>query len=199
MRKPTIVFGFLLAIGLHGAAIDLTPRYIDTFIDGVASRRLYFADDEKKIGVSLDHETKVESGHGGVVFRFSKIPDASFVIKPSPMTPDQPFDGIALERYREAARRLLPRGASEVKMIEEVADPLRINRWTGRRFVYSCETAELRVVLSVTFLNLNADDQLVLITTAPERTFAEAAERSFQIIRTWQEFLPGDEKPVKGN
>ncbi len=186
---------------LSGAAmaVDLTPRYIDTFIDGQTARRLYFADGEKKIGLSLDHETRVEAAAGGAVFRFGKFDDVTFLVKPSPMTPDQPFEGIALERYREASRRLLPPGAKNVKALEETPDPLPINRWTGRRFLYSCDVSEAVVMMSVTFLNLNEEDQLLLVTTASERNFTEAAERSFQVIRTWQELLPGDEVPPKSN
>ncbi|MEA3213651.1 MAG: hypothetical protein QOE70_6708 [Chthoniobacter sp.] len=52
---------------------------------------------------------------------------------------------------------------------------------------------------SVTFLNLNDSDQIPLITSAREKDFAEAAERSFQIIRTWQEMLPGDARPARGS
>jgi hypothetical protein len=200
LRRAVVFFGFFLVLELGASAVDLTPRYIDTFIDGVASRRLYFADGEKKIGIRLNQETKVESGAGGAVFRFTKVPDATFLIKPSPMTPDQPFEGIALERYREAARRLLPPRAQNVKVLEEITDPLPINRWTGRRFVYACDTEDnTPLVLSVTFLNLNTEDQLLLVTMAGERNFPEAAERSFQIIRTWQELLPGDERPPKNN
>lgn len=200
-RLSKVAFSFtgLLVMVLGAGAVDLTPRYIDTFIDGVANRRLYFTDGEKKIGVSLDHETKVEAGAGGVVFRFPKYPDATFLIKPSPMTADQPFEGIALERYREAARRFLPPGATNIKALEEVADPLPINRWTSRRFAFTCDSVETAIAISVTFLNLNAEDQLVLVTTSTTRNFAEAAERSFQIIRTWQELLPGDEKRIKNN
>jgi hypothetical protein len=199
MWRTATLLGCLIALELPAPAVDLTPRYIDTFSDGVAYRRLYFADGEKKIGVSLDHETKVEAGFGGAVFRFTKLPDATFVIKPSPMTADQPFEGIALERYREAARRLLPPGVKNVKALEEVADPLPINRWTSRRFTYTCETVDSVLAMSVTFLNLNREDQLVLVTTSTERNFADAADRSFQIVRTWQELLPGDEKPIKNN
>jgi len=199
IAKAALLLLGVLAFETPAPAVDLTPRYIDTFIDGVANRRLYFLDGEKKIGVSLDHETKVEAGAGGVVFRFAKYRDATFLMKPSPMTADQPFEGIALERYKEAARRLLPPGVKEVKALDEVANPLPINRWTGRRFTYACESADAALVVSVTFLNLNKDDQIVLVTTATDRNFPEAAERSFQIIRTWQELLPGDEKKIKNN
>jgi len=198
-NKTAFLLAGLIALEIPATAIDLTPRYIDTFIDGVASSRLYFADGEKKIGVSLDHETTVEAGGGGVLFRFTKVPDATFLIRSSPMTPDQPFEGIALDRYREAARRLLPPAVKNVKALEEAANTLPVNRWTSRRFSYTCDSVDSALAVSVTFLNLNADTQLILVTTATERNFADASDRSFQIIRTWQPLRPKDEKPIKNN
>ena len=189
----------IFALALPAVAVDLTPRYIDTFADGAASHRLYFADGEKKIGLSLDHETQVAGGGGGVLFRYPKFPEASFLVKHSPVTADQPFSGVALERYREAARRLLPPGATEVKVLDEARDPLTINRWRSYRLAYTFTNGTVPMVQQITFLNLNADEQLVLVATASERNFAEVAGRSFQIIRTWQPMLPGDEKPVREN
>ena len=187
-----------LALGSSAFAVDLTPRYIDTFADGAASHRLYFADGEKKIGLSLNHETQVAGG-GGVIFRFPKFPEASFIVKHSPVTADQPFSGVALERYREAARRLLPPGSTEVQVRDETRDPLTINRWHSYRLAYTFASGPVPMALHVTFLNLSAGEQLVLVTAASERNFAEATARSFQIIRTWQPMLPGDEKPVRQN
>lgn len=199
INHAVLALAGLLASQLHAAAVDLTPRFIDTFIDGITIRRLYFADGEKKIGVSMDQETTIEQGEGGVVFRFEKLPDATFLIKNSPMTPDQVFEGVSLERYREAARRLLPSGAKNVKALDEAANTLPVNRWTSRKFSYICDSGDTPMAVSVTFLNLNSEEQLILVTTATERNFADAADRSFQIIRTWQPLLPKDEKPIKSS
>ena len=134
-----------------------------------------------------------------MIFRFPRFPEASFLVKHSPVTADQPFSGVALDRYREAARRLLPPGSTEVKVLDETRDPLTINRWHSYRLAYTFASGTVPMALHVTFLNLSTGEQLVLVTTASERNFAEAAARSFQIIRTWQPMLPGDEKPVRQN
>jgi hypothetical protein len=131
--------------------------------------------------------------------RFSKFPDANLLIKHSPLAADQTFEGINLDRYREAAHRLLPPGVKEVKTIEETPNPITINGWRSFRFVYSFEAPEAVTMRSVTFLSLDADEQLVLVTTAHQADFREAADRSWQIIRSWQPLLPGDELPPKGN
>ena len=200
MKVPAVTLALAAFIlSLPASAVDLTPRYIDTFQAGVASHRLYFSDGEKKIGISLDRETDVLAAAGGVLFRFPKFPEASFLIRHSPVTADQPFTGVPLDRYREAARRLLPPGSTEVQVRDETRDPLTINRWHSYRLAYSFTTAGTPMVQQVTFLNLTPDEQLILITTASERNFAEATARSFQIIRSWQPMLPGDEKPVRLN
>ena len=200
MKTPAVLLALVCSAGLHtSSAVDLTPRYIDTFEAGVASHRLYFSDGEKKIGLSLDRETSVAAAGGGATFRFPKFPEAGFLVKHSPVTADQPFSGVPLDRYREAARRLLPPGSTEVKARDETRDPLTINRWRSYRLAYTFAAGDTPMVGQVTFLNLSADEQLVLVTTASERNFAEAAARSFQIIRSWQPMLPGDEKPVRLN
>lgn len=200
MKIPAPFLAIALSAGLRtSSAVDLTPRYIDTFEAGVAGHRLYFSEGEKKIGLSLDRETEVVAGGGGVIFRFPKFPEASFLVKHSPVTADQPFSGVPLDRYREAARRLLPPGSTEVKVLDETRDPLTINRWRSYRLACTFAAGGPPMVQQVTFLNLTADEQLVLVTTASERNFAEASARSFQIIRSWQPMLPADEKPIRQN
>ena len=189
----------LCATALRAGAVDLTPRFVDTFTDGITTHRLYFTDGDQKIGLSINHETKVEAGLGGTVFRFPKFSDILFILKHSPMASDQAFEGVTLDRYREAARRLLPPGAQDISMIGEEPDPITINRWRSYRFTYSCQSTGFLRRQSVTFLNISADEQLVLVVTATEQNFPEAAARSWQIIRSWQPILPGAEKPPKGS
>ena len=143
MKNSTALLALALLAGrVPLSAVDLTPRYIDTFEAGVAGHRLYFSDGEKKIGLSLDRETNVGAGGGGVIFRFPKFPEASFLMKHSPVTADQPFTGVPLDRYREAARRLLPPGSTEVKALDETRDPLTINRWRSYRLAYTFTAVE---------------------------------------------------------
>jgi hypothetical protein len=187
------------ATAIPAAAVDLTPRFVDTFSDGVTVHRLYFADGDQKIGLSINHETTVEAGAGGTVFRFPKFEDILFILKHSPMSADQAFEGVTLDRYREAARRLLPPGAKNTETLGEEPDPITINRWRSFRFAYSFESTGYLRKMTVTFLNISADEQLVLIVSGSEQNFPEAAARSWQIIRSWQPILPGQEKPPKGS
>jgi len=190
---------FSLAIPLGALAVDLTPRYVDTFRDGVTVHRLFFADGDQKIGLSINRETTVDAAGGGVVFHFPKFPDIVFLLKHSPMSADQAFEGIPLEQYREAAHHQLPPGAQDIKVLPEESEPITINQWHSHRFHYSCQSeGEVRHV-SVTFLNISAEEQLMLVVSSKEQNVKEAVVRSWQIIRSWQPLLPGDELPPKGS
>jgi hypothetical protein len=199
MKYIILALTFWCAADLRAGAVDLTPRYIDTFRDGITIHRLFFANGDEKIGLSINRETTVEAGGGGVVFRFPKFPSIVFLLKHSPMPSDQEFDGVSLERYREAAHRQLPPGAQLVTEVAEVADPITINRWRSHRFDYSCEAGGIIRHVSVTFLNINANEQLLLVVSSAEEDGKEAAARSWQIIRSWQPLLPGDELPPNGS
>ena len=198
-RLPLLIGLALCATALRAPAVDLTPRFTDTFVDGVTTHRLYFADNGQKIGLSINRETTVEAGAGGTVFRFPKFSDIIFILKHSPMSADQTFEGVTLDRYREAARRLLPPGAQDITVLAEELDPITINDWHSLRFTYSCVSTGAPRKQTVTFLNISPEEQLVLIVTATEQNFPEAAARSWQIIRSWQPLLPGQEKPPKGS
>ncbi len=202
-RRPLCTLALAVAAlffpQLAPAGIDLTPRFIDTFIDGTAFRRLYFTDGDKKFVVSLNRETEVTPESGGSLFRFQKVPGAAFLVVRSRLSPTDKFEGAALERYRESAKRLLPVQGRRSEIREEIANPFPINDWVSYRIILTYEIGTERHLQSVTFLNLNETDQVALITSAPEPYYEEAAHRSHQIFRTWQEMLPGDEKPVLGN
>ncbi len=201
MKRVFLPLALAITVADLGAStVDLTPRYVESDVDGYKTRKLHFLDGSKKIGIGVDQETTVSTDGSGVVFKFPKFPDAGFRIATSPLSPeDSMSDASALERYRAAAKTWVPAGATEVQILEEVAGPLPINRWQSHRFVISYQAGAYAMKQSVTFLTMNPTTQLALVTTASTRNFAEAAERSFQIIRTWHEMLPGDELPDRGN
>jgi hypothetical protein len=195
MKRSLLALMTWFAAGLEVGAVDLTPRYIDTFRDGVTVHRLFFANGDEKIGLSINRETTVEGGSAGVVFRFPKFPSIVFVLKHSPMSADQDFEGVCLERYREAAHRQLPPGAQQVTEVADVTDPIRINRWHSHRFEYSCEVGGIIRHVSVTFLTISPNEQLLLVVSSAGEDAKEAAARSWQIIRSWQPLLPADVLP----
>ena len=199
MKRHRVLLGLIALPLFQASALDLTPRWIDTSIDGVPKRQLYFADGEKKFLLSIDKETEVAARYGGVNFRFSKFPDIEFIVMPSRFKPADAFDEIKLIEYRESARSLLPARAKSVQTAEEKANPIPINGWKSFRILLRFTMDARAYSQEVTFLNVNERDQIVTVTSAPECDWNEAGERSWQIVRSWQEMLPGDDGPPKGN
>lgn len=199
MKPHPLLPGLLALPLLHAAALDLTPRWTDTSIDGIPKRQLYFADGGKKFTVSLDQETEVTPQLGGTSFRFPKLPDIDFIVLPSKFKPSDAFDETKLVQYREAARSLAPAQSRGVETVGEQANPIPINRWQSFRVKLRFTMNSRLYAQEITFLNVSEADQVVLVTSAPERDWSEATERSWQILRSWQEMLPGDEAKSKGN
>ena len=199
MKKRPFLLSLLALPVLHAAALDLTPRWTDTAIDSIPKRQLYFADGEKKFMLSVDRETEVSPRFGGASFRFAKLPDVDFIVLPSKFKPSDAFDETKLMQYREAARSLAPAQSRGVETVAEEADPIPINRWKSFRVKLRFTLNARAYSQEVTFLNVSEADQVVLVTSAPERDWPEATERSWQILRSWQEMLPGDEVTLKGN
>lgn len=182
----------LLCATAHLHALDLSPRWIDTYAEGVPIRRLYFANGSDKITLTPDREAEPAAGLGGTVFRFKKFPDASFIVRKSTLTPAVPFDGPELDQYRAAARGLLPVGVQTSEIADEVRDPLPINNWRSYRVTLRFVRSGQPTQQSVTFFNLDEREQVALVTTAPLKFWDEIAARSFNIIRTWQPMNPND-------
>ena len=199
MKSRTTLLCLLALPLFRAAAIDLTPRWTDTTIDGIPQRHLYFADGSQKFLLSIDKETEVSARYGGADFRFPKFPDIDLIVMPSSFTPNIPFDETKLDEYRNAAKKLLPASAHTPEIKEEKSNPLPINNWKSFRVELHFTMNSRAFIQTVTFLNLNERDQILVVTSAPEKDWNEAGERSWQIVRSWQEMLPGDDGPPKGN
>lgn len=199
MKRHGLLLSLIALPFFQTSALDLTPRWIDTAIDSVPKRQLYFADGDKKFMLSIDRETEVAARFGGTNFRFPKFSDIDFLILPSRLNPAVPFNEAKLVDYREAARSLLPPRARSVETVEEQSNPIPINQWKSFRVKLRFTMNARAYSQEVTFINVNERDQMVVVTASPERDWAEATERSWQILRSWQEMLPGDEAGPKEN
>jgi hypothetical protein len=193
-----LAISILLLVAGHGTvhAIDLRPKYSDKNENGIARHQMFFFDGTRKIGLIFNYQTQLQAAGNGTLVRFLPIPDASLVLRPSPMSADEPFSGASLERYREAAHRLLPPRITHVKPLGETPDALPINGWQSYRFVFSFAEGDADRMCSATFVNLNESEQIVLITTANQDHFNDATERVWLLMRTWHVLPPAEPTPA---
>jgi hypothetical protein len=186
----------ILALGLTAAVsavadIDLTPRFM--VIGGGLVNRAYFADGNKQYAVTLDSETKLSADEGGALFKFTNITQATMRLRRSPIAKPPAFDAESLPEYTKAAAALLPGAAEEVTLESQADNVLPINRWKSCRFVYTYRLGGVAFEESITFLNLDSGDQIVVQTGSQRKDFPAVAERADDIIRRWHQVQPGDE------
>lgn len=188
MKTP---ISLLLAISaLTASALDLSPNFITTTADGISIRRPYFSDGGKKFSVTLDLETELIPYEDGALFRFVKLKNAEMRLRPSSFPAETGFGPETLDRYQEAARKLIPQGAEGVVLERQTPNPMSINQWKSHRFEYKYRTTAGEVRESITFLNITPTQQVIVQVHAMEKNFVDASERAWDILRRWHEVDP---------
>jgi hypothetical protein len=191
MNRPFItLLATLSAVGA-ATAIDLTPRYATTDADGISISRPYFADGDKRYAVTVDSETQLVAFDNSTVFNFTKFPHAVMRLRQSPLKAETPFDGEGLASYREAATRMLLNGAENPVIESETSNVMPINHWTSRRFTFTYGFLGAQMRETVTFLNLDAKQQVVFQIRADKASFPTVSARAEDIIRRWHLLVPG--------
>ena len=173
--------------------VDLTPRYHTIDLGGVQVQRVHFHDGEKQFAVTINPEVEIQRVQNGAVFRFKPFSMADMILRQSGISPAVPFSGEKLPDYRRAAREQLGAAAEIVSEGEPEFDVLPIHGWKSCRFNFTTKHAGYQVKTDVTFLNLSADQQIVIVTSSKEKDFPEVQVRAHKIMSRWHEVLPGDE------
>lgn len=192
----TASIAFLLLASQISASLVLTPQMVTIDFGGVPVRRAYFVDGDRKFAVTMDNETELTSHGGGALFRFSKIPLATVELRRSPIQAGTPFSQANITDYAKTARQFLASTAEVWPEEPVVFDPLPINGWKTCRFNFLYHVGGSPVRADVTFIDLNAQDQIVVITGATAGSYPLVRSRSDDIIRRWHEVTPEEERGV---
>lgn len=168
-------------------ALDLTPRTVESTSEGGGYfQRLYFQEGREKYTVTPGEGTEASGSADEVTFSFTDLRAAACVFKISPHSPDDAFEGQALEGYRRTAASFAPPGATRPASKLEQNAPLTVNEWKSYRFQNTYRFPGSTICQAITFLNLSPKQQIILITTAFESDFANADARANAIIHSWR-------------
>ena len=194
MLRAIATFFIMLLPLCCAQAIDFTPRYLIENADGIVLRRPYFADGKKNYAIKIYAGTELTADNGGACFKFTKFTYATMRWRPSPFTPDVPFDAEHLPQYA-AALRFLPKGAEGAKVEGEEDNVYPINHWICHRYTISYKFCGFGLRDTVTFLNLNDKEQFVIQVSSRDSDFQAITAQSWDIIRSWHEMEPQTETP----
>lgn len=184
--KKTIATTLILIGGFFGEAraLDLTPHEIAITNDGPPAKRYFFEDGQKRMAFRIDTKMTVSGNSESSAFRFDDITGAGMKLSKSGLKPAAPFDEKNLESYRAAARTFVPPNAANIQIDEEKSNAIAINGWTSRQFVFSYNLFGVPYRRSITFLNYDASEQLVLDISAAAPDYEKTYLRGYRILNS---------------
>jgi len=175
------------------AGLDLTPYHDAIELGDAVIQRVHFCDGDKKFAVTISSDTEILGGTNRAVFRFKTISLAEMSLCQSTINPSIPFSPENLPGYKSVARKQLGAAAEIVAEAEPEFDVLPINGWKSCRFTFTTKHPGLVFKTEVTFLNLNSEQQIMIVTTSKEADFPDVRARAHKMMSRWHEVLPGDE------
>ena len=185
MKKLLSIVSLLGGVVLSSqGALDLTPREVPATGDGPHARRYFFQDGSERIAFRIDNNMAVSGAAESVAFQFSDLKTSGMKILRSPKNPEASFDGKNLEEYQNIARGLIPANATEIKIEEEKPNPIVINEWTSHQFVFTYNLFGFPYRRSVTFLNYNRQEQLVLDISAAAPDYEKTYLRGYRVLNS---------------
>jgi hypothetical protein len=187
MLRAIATLSILMLTACAATAFDFTPRYMIENADGLVIRRPYFADGKKDYAIRLYPDTGLSGQTGAALFTFAKFTYATMTWRQSPLTPGVPFDTAHLPQYSAAAVQFLPKGSADVKVESEEDNVFPINHWSCHRYTISYKFYGFPMRDTVTFLNLNDKEQLVIQVSSRDSDFQAIVGKSWDIIRSWHE------------
>jgi hypothetical protein len=176
------LFGFLLAAPTH--ALDLTPRAVTTAFNGLRVKRYFFEDAGKQMGFRIDNKMTVKGSSDSAEFKFDDLKSAAMQISKSPKNSVTPFEEKGLESYRADARALVPGNATDIQLDQENPGAIAINGWTSYQFIFTYKLFGFDYRRSVTFLNYNKTEQLIMDVSAPTAEFDVVFIRGYQVLNS---------------
>ena len=198
MKKSMRATFCLIALSLAAPAIalDLTPHPATATFNKMRVNRYFFEDAGKQMGFRIDNNMTVKGTSASAAFKFEDLRDAGMRILKSSKNPDAPFDEKELESYRANARALVPASATDVQLDQENPDVIAINGWTSHQFIFTYKVSGFAYRCSVTFLNYNKTEQLVVDVSAPAPDFERVYLRSYQVLNSLSELRNGSSGPT---
>jgi hypothetical protein len=110
--------------------------------------------------------------------------DGEILVKQSTFTPETALAANAL-KYREAAAKEMPQGASQVEVQQPVMNPYPYNGWTSLGFTWSYASSGRPMVRTVSYINLEIGVQIVVTILAVKDDAEKVDKIAKQFMSSW--------------
>ena len=189
MHSPLYVLLVGLSLGsaasLH--ALDFQVHALEVEADGIKHTQSFLRNDEaSRVLLDLPAGWDHAAEPGALTLTSRTETDTMVRLEKSPFAPDTPFKDKALDAYRKRVLAAVPQGATETQVSGEHEEPLPIFSWKSHEFVVDYVFFGRAFRRSMVFLNLNAREQILVTTVAPQAGYDRAHGAAFDVLRSWQ-------------
>ncbi len=186
-RFYLLSMGLLVAGAAHLRALDFQVHSLEVEEDGFKHEQSFLDNgDNSRVFISLPGGWDHSADSGALTLTSRTETDTMVRLEKSPFAPDLPFKDKALESYRKRVLAAVPQGATETQIAEEHDEPLPIFHWKSHEFVVDYIFFGRAFRRSMVFLDLNAREQLLVMTVAPRPGYDRAHGIAFDVLRSWQ-------------
>lgn len=167
-------------------ALNFQLRHIQTLDDGAKVDHTCFQYDEStEVLLDLPKDWSTSSTAICVTSSPPSRPNDQIQLEKSLLTPDTSFQEKGLETYRQRSLAMIPRGAQNIHVVGEQADPLPIFGWKDYEFTVDYDFYGQTFRRGTFFINIDSKLQLVMTTTSAPDTFAAMHTAAFRVLRSW--------------
>lgn len=185
MKTLPHTLALLVGFAVSAAALDLTPRLIETDLEGgIKIKELAFSDGTRRVVFQPPHGWRRDVAPGRLIFEapeYRGLLTIEAETLPAPLT----LDAAALERFRAELLRSLPPTAVDAKIVSETPDALNIGSHRSLQLVVDYQTGKLTSRTSIIYLF--AETTLLRFTiTARAADFEAIEERARGSLHSWR-------------
>lgn len=105
-------------------------------------------------------------------------------VRQSPFTPESDLAADVL-KYRDAASKDMPEGATNVEVQQPVMNPYPYNGWKSLGFTWTYSSYGRSMIRTVSYINLEVGVQVVVTTLAVKSDAKKVDEITRQFMRSW--------------
>jgi hypothetical protein len=180
-----LALGSVFPVGL-AHALDFELHSVATVEDGVPREHSSFRyDDHTDMMIDLPHGWSTTATAAAIICVPTNAVGAEVRIEKSTLTPGTPFAGAGLDVYRQRLLSGVPAGAANPRLGEEKRDPLPVFGWKDYEFTVAFTFFGQQLQRSVTFINLNDKEQIMVIVTGAQGEFDRIHAQAMDVMLSW--------------
>jgi hypothetical protein len=181
------------AAELRSGEVSFTVRTLrEENVEGPDVERTYFMAAGKRIAFGIPKGCLLKNEDGGLLISPAVVGidgkigrlDGEIHVSRSTFTPEWDLTADAL-KYRDAAAKEVPRGATEIKVQQPVLNAYPYNGWKSLAFTWTYSLYGRSMVRTVSYINLEIGVQIMVTTLAVENDAQPVDKIAKQFMSSW--------------